>query len=228
MKKFKELNFTYNRLVNEVDMLTSKSIELNSEYNTINTKVKETKEEYENIKQEIKEYIFTNKSDVINFNKNYKDNLDKKDKKLIDLENKLKDKDNNLKALDLKLEKKLLWLTTTEEKLNTLDKQLIAKWKGLAKKVKAFKNERDILIDKQSAWVNCRKERKEEIKELDEYIIWIREEEKESKEKYDLRIQEINQQKNMLEEWERRLENKEEKITSEMRVLLSAKKYNNV
>jgi len=58
MKQFKSLNITFQRLQSEVEMLTTESIKMNSEYNTIKTKLKVIQEEYKKIKQQIKEDIF--------------------------------------------------------------------------------------------------------------------------------------------------------------------------
>jgi chromosome segregation ATPase len=223
MQKFKSLNLTYERLVKEVEMLTLKSIEWNSEYNTINTKVKDIKQEYETIKLKIQEDLFKWKSDIVNFNKNYTKELEDKNIHLDKLETELGEQKNNLVKLNLNIEKKKLGVSNKESELNALQSNLGSKSINLTKKDKELSKKADKIKKEQEKWDIDIKYKKKISSELNKDIQEIRKEENKSKQDYDLRIQEINQQKKVLEIWEQRLKDKEEKINSEMKTLISAK-----
>ena len=227
MQKFKSLNLTYNRLVSEVDMLTTKSIVLNSEFNTINTKVKAKRKEYEEVKVLIKEEYHRNQAQMVNEYKEYKLKLDNKEQKQTQKDNEHKEEEKALKRAIIEIEESKLGISTREILLNALQVQISTKCNNLEQKEEDINKANGVLKSNKLKWEKKLKNNTKLNNDLEANIVIIRKEEEQNKQDFELRRQETVQTKVMLEEWEKRLIDKEQLIASEMRALISAREFNN-
>ncbi len=227
MKQFESLQFTYDRLVNEIQFLKKETITNNAEYNQSNDILRDVKEELEETRKTLKEEIYKNEVDIRNFNKNYREELQKRDKKLeslrIDLSNKKIKLNNDLSELY----KKEIGIQAFEEKINSLQGKLGTKERDLVKRSKDIEGNEYDMERKESEFDKDMKIKIKEKIEIDIYIQWIRDESIKIKDSQKTDMEYILQQNNMFKDWEKRLNEQEQKISSDMRQLLSAKNHTN-
>jgi len=227
MKQFRSLDITYERLKSEVQSLTIQSIEKTAELNLVSYKLKETAKEYKEVKQLLQEDIFKNKVDIINYNKDFIQKLKDKDEELKKLQEKLCNKKNKLNELDLKLIKQEIWLQVSELNLNTLERQLNNKNKVLIKKQEELNKKSIKMIESEKKFNKVIKEKGKEYKELENNIKWIRDESEVTTQILNSKLEKIEKQKMVIEINTKRLAEKELKIKSEMKVLISSREYIN-
>jgi len=197
MQKFESLNFTY----------------------------KEVKEEHESVKLKIEEDIHKGKSDIVNYNKCYKQELDIKQENQEEKQIRLEEKEKELNKCVISIDKDKVDIRDSKDEIERINLQLEKKEVKLNKIAGTLEGNNEKLQVEKNKWTLELKDKKKKADDLSKYINWVRKEDKEIKEQQDLRIQEITQQKHVLDLQEKRLEEKKEKIQSEMKTLLSAKNF---
>lgn len=227
MKQFKSLHYTFERLKSEVEMLTKKSIELNAEYNLINDKVTIKKGQLEELKQILKEKAHKNEVDITNFNKDYVQQIEQKDKELKELQYKLSLKEEELNKLYSTLQKTEIRLQWLEKELISLERQLNTKDKILNNIQTDLLQKTEEVKEQELKWSKKLKEKQKEFEWLEKNIKVLRNEAISTKQIYKHDLEVVEKQKMVLKIENVRLKEKALKIESEMKALQSAKEFIN-
>lgn len=227
MQKFKTLNFTYEKLVSEVDFLTKHCIEKNAEFNDINTKVSNGKNEVKLLDASLADKKLKNEAEIKKFNKDYESELIKKENKQnslsLDLKIKgieLNDKSQEIEKLDISLQNNICKLEVREKEVNTQSNNI----KKESSKLDIREEEVEQKEDDMNIYI---KDKKKELSNIEDKIKEARKQDEKEAQERQLEIHIIKSQKELLGSKEKELNNKQEKIDSDMRVLLSAKEYVN-
>lgn len=228
MKKFKSLDMTYHTLVKQIEDMKKETIELNSLYNEASFKKKEAEKELKEIIELIKEEQHNNRVDIRNENKDFVKQLNTKEKQVNKLKVKLDIKEQEIHLKNKKLDNLTMRLQKFEKILDSKDRKLISKDKNLKKEEDKIEKKQDIINIKKSEFDNRYKKRKEYKKAIDKQINEVIKKDKKIKEEQRIRFDRLESKKYILDLKEKELKDKEEKILSDMKVLLSSKKHKNV
>lgn len=227
MKKFKDLNLTYLRLKSEIERLTTMCIEETAELNSVATRLGETKKEYEALKLLLVSDSHENKIEIKNYNKDFVDQLKEKDKKLRELDRQLKKEKSIHKILRIRLDKETIGLQVLTDELEKIESQLSNKSTTLVKIQQNLDNKTKDMDIKTRQWEKILKIKEKEYNEVNQRLLDTRNEIDSTKQIHKVAMEKIEKQKMVLGLRESRLKDKEIKINSDMKTLLSAKQYTN-
>jgi chromosome segregation ATPase len=141
MKKFRNTQYTYNKLLEEIEFLKKQTITFNADYNKSKDMYNESKSELESLRVQINKEFHENKVNISNHNKDFIDNLNNKEKQLENLQYTLSQKEIDIKCNNDRLETFQIELQKLEKKLTSKEIELNKKEKSISMQNKKL-NER--------------------------------------------------------------------------------------